>query len=63
VQIGNNRLETDLDALIRKAQAEAPTIETIARGTFGGLGVRCRSGRRSDCGPRRSSIPANSMPR
>ena len=34
VQIGNNRLETDLDALIRKAQAEAPTIETVARGTF-----------------------------
>jgi hypothetical protein len=34
VQIGNNRVETDLDALIRKAQAEAPTIETVARGTF-----------------------------
>src|SRR6185503_6490224 len=34
VQTGKNRLETDLDALIRKAQAEAPTIETIARGTF-----------------------------
>jgi len=34
VQIGDNRLGTDLDALIRKAQAEAPTIETIARGTF-----------------------------
>jgi len=33
-QIDNNRVETDLDALIRKAQAEAPTIETVARGTF-----------------------------
>jgi hypothetical protein len=34
VQIGNNRIETDLDALIAKAQAEAPTIETVVRGTF-----------------------------
>lgn len=34
VQIGNNRVETDLDALIAKAQAGAPTIETVARGTF-----------------------------
>jgi len=31
---GDNQVETDLDALIRKAQAEAPTIETVARGTF-----------------------------
>jgi len=34
VHSGDNRVETDLDALIRKAQAEAPTIETVARGTF-----------------------------
>ena len=34
VQIGNSRIETDLDALIAKAQAEAPTIETVVRGTF-----------------------------
>ncbi len=34
VQIGNNRVEVDLDALIAKAQAEAPTIEAVARDTF-----------------------------
>jgi hypothetical protein len=34
VQIGNKRVETDLDTLIAKAQAEAPTIETVAQGTF-----------------------------
>ncbi|HET7499724.1 MAG TPA: hypothetical protein VFK02_01940 [Kofleriaceae bacterium] len=30
----NGRIDVDLDALIAKAQAEAPTIETVARGTF-----------------------------
>lgn len=34
VQIGDTRIETDLDALIAKAQAAAPTIETVARGAF-----------------------------
>lgn len=34
VRIGNNRVETELDALIAQAQAEAPTIETVMRGTF-----------------------------
>lgn len=33
VQIGNDRVETDLDARIAKAQAEAEAIETVARGT------------------------------
>jgi hypothetical protein len=34
VQNGDARIETDLDALIAKAQAAAPTIETVARGAF-----------------------------
>jgi hypothetical protein len=34
VQIGNNRIAPDLDALVAQAQAEAPTIETVVRGTF-----------------------------
>jgi len=34
VPIGDSRFEAELDALIAKAQAEAPTIETVARGAF-----------------------------
>jgi hypothetical protein len=34
VQIGHDRVETVLDALIANAQAVAPTIETVARGTL-----------------------------
>jgi len=34
VQMDNNRLEADLDVLIAKARAEAPTIKTVALGTF-----------------------------
>lgn len=31
---GDSRFEAELDALVAKAQAEAPTIETVARGAF-----------------------------